>query len=281
MNLKEALDRRAANPLLVLAGGTDFYPSLGDKSPPSDVIDTTGIKELQGISVDASGWRIGAACTWTELIKAELPPVFDALKAAAREVGSVQIQNAATIAGNLCNASPAADGVPPLLALDAQVELASRRGRRILPLAEFILGVRHTALADDELLIAIHVPSQSDDARSVFTKLGARRYLVISIAMIAVTLVRHNGKISDARIAVGSCSPVACRLEALESSIKGQELQALTADAVSQIVWQAELSELTPIDDVRGSANYRHQAVREMLARLLVDCAQQWENVSA
>ena len=207
--------------------------------------------------------------------------MFDALKAAAREVGSVQIQNAATIAGNLCNASPAADGVPPLLALDARVELASNRGRRVLPLAEFILGVRRTALADDELLIAIHVPSQDYDARSVFTKLGARRYLVISIAMIAVTLARHNGKISDARIAVGSCSPVACRLKALESSIKGQELQALTADAVSQIVWQAELPELTPIDDVRGSANYRHQAVREMLARLIVDCAQQWENVSA
>ena len=206
--------------------------------------------------------------------------MFDALKAAAREVGSVQIQNAATLAGNLCNASPAADGVPPLLALDAQVELASRRGRRVLPLAEFILGVRRTALADDELLVAIHVPSQSDDARSVFTKLGARRYLVISIAMIAVTLERHNGKISDARIAVGSCSPVACRLEDLESSIQGRALQALTADAVSQIVWQAELSELTPIDDVRGSADYRHQAVREMLARLIVDCAQQWENVS-
>ncbi len=279
MNLKEALDRRAATSLHVLAGGTDFYPSLDDKSPPSDVLDTTNIKELRGISVDASGWRIGAACTWTELIKAELPPVFDGLKAAAREVGSVQIQNAATLAGNLCNASPAADGVPPLLALDARVELASSRGRRILPLADFILGVRRTALADDELLIAIHVPSQSDEARSVFTKLGARRYLVISIAMIAVTLERHNGEISDARIAVGSCSPVACRLEALESSLKGQALQALTADSVSQIVLQAELSELTPIDDVRGSADYRQQAVREMLVRLIVDCAQQWENV--
>lgn len=281
MTLEEALDRRAAKSVAVLAGGTDFYPSLGDKPPPSDVIDTTAISELQGISKDASGWIIGAACTWTELLKTDLPPVFDGLKAAAREVGSVQIQNAATLAGNLCNASPAADGIPPLLALDARVELASSRGRRILPLTEFILGVRRTALADDELLIAIHVPSQGEAARSVFGKLGARRYLVISIAMIAVTLLRENGKISDARIAVGSCSPVACRLAGLESSLQGQATPALTADVVSQIVWEAELPELSPIDDVRGSANYRHQAVREMLARLVVNCVQEWEDVSS
>ncbi len=281
MTLEEALDRRATSQLAVLAGGTDFYPALGENHPPSDVIDTSRIAELQGISREQSGWRIGAACTWTEVVEATLPPAFDGLKAAAREVGSIQIQNAATLAGNLCNASPAADGVPALLALDASVELASQGNRRVLPLAEFILGVRQTALSDDELLIAIHIPLQSDDTQSVFEKLGARRYLVISIAMIAVTLSRDNGKITDARVSVGSCSPVAVRLAAVESAINGRQLDELTLDVVSNIIWQAELPELSPIDDVRGSADYRHQVVRELLSRLIVSCIQKWGAAAA
>jgi len=265
MTLDEALSLRADSRLSILAGGTDVYPALGDQPPPAEVIDTTSIEELRGITQLDTGWRIGAACTWTEVIDAPLPPVFDGLKAAAREVGSVQIQNAATIAGNLCNASPAADGVPALLALDASVELASNTGRRTLPLSEFLLGVRQTALAEDELLIAIHIPYSAADSQSVFHKLGARRYLVISIAMIAVTLTRTNGKLSDTKIAVGACSPVACRLTDLESAIDGLSLDELTTDVVTQMVWHSDLPELSPIDDVRASADYRYQAVRELL----------------
>ena len=145
------------------------------------------------------GWRLGATTTWAELIEAPLPPLFDGLKQAAREVGGRQIQNAGTVAGNLCNASPAADGVPPLLALDAEVELAGRAGTRRLPLAAFITGNRRTVLAPGELLVAIHVPKPAHDARSAFLKLGARRYLVISIAMAAATLEIEDGRVADAR----------------------------------------------------------------------------------
>src|SRR5580704_2618800 len=166
-----------ARPHVVLAGGTDFYPARVGRAIDEDVLDIGGIAVLRGISADAAGWRLGATTTWGELISADLPPLFDGLKQAAREVGGRQIQNAGTIAGNLCNASPAADGVPPLLALDAAVELASRTGSRTVPLAAFVTGNRRTTLMPGELVVAIHVPEPAHEARSAFLKLGARRYL--------------------------------------------------------------------------------------------------------
>ena len=119
-----------ANGARVMAARTDLLPANGEKPLQGDFVDVGRIAALRGISFDGDFIRIGGATTWSEIARADLPPAFDALKAAAREVGAVQIQNRGTVAGNLCNASPAADGVPPLLALDAQVELVSRRGRR-------------------------------------------------------------------------------------------------------------------------------------------------------
>ena len=130
----------------ILAGGTDFYPALGGKPLSQNVLDINGLAELRRHLRNASHIVIGARTTWTELIRHPLPPAFDALKQAAKEVGSVQIQNVASVAGNLCNASPAADGVPALMVLDAEVELASPGGRHVLPLGDFILGNRKTAL---------------------------------------------------------------------------------------------------------------------------------------
>src|SRR4249920_3004504 len=147
--LAEALTA-LARPHVVLAGGTDFYPARVGRAIGEDVLDIGGIAILRGISADAEGWRLGATTTWSELIETALPPLFDGLKQAAREVGGRQIQNAGTLAGNLCNASPAADGVPPLLALGAEVELAGRAGTRRLPLASFITGNRRTALRPGE-----------------------------------------------------------------------------------------------------------------------------------
>src|ERR1700730_10046852 len=136
-----------ARPHMVLAGGTDFYPARVGRAIDEDVLDIGGIAVLRGISADSAGWRLGATTTWSELLETDLPPLFDGLKQAAREVGGRQIQNAGTLAGNLCNASPAADGVPPLLALDAEVELAGRAGTRPLPASAFITRNRRTALA--------------------------------------------------------------------------------------------------------------------------------------
>jgi CO/xanthine dehydrogenase FAD-binding subunit len=248
----------------VLAGGTDFYPARVGRAIDDDVLDITGIETLRGISAGPAGWRLGATTTWSELIEADLPPLFDGLKRAAREVGGRQIQNAATLAGNLCNASPAADGVPPLLALGAEVELAGRVGTRQLPLESFIAGNRHTVLAPDELLVAIHVPRPAHPARSAFLKLGARRYLVISIAMAAATLEIANGRVATARIAVGACSAVAQRLSALEAALAGAPLTELAERVTAE-----HLAPLSPIDDVRGSAAYRLDAVVTLLRRLL------------
>src|SRR6478752_2447849 len=145
-SLDEAL-AALARPWTVLAGGTDFYPARVGRAIDENVLDITAIADLRGISAGPAGWRLGATTTWSELIETPLPPQFDGLKQAAREVGGRQIQNAGTMAGNLCNASPAADGVPPLLALDAEVELAGLASRRLLPLRQFITGTRRTALA--------------------------------------------------------------------------------------------------------------------------------------
>ena len=265
-HLEEAL-AALARPHTVLAGGTDFYPARVGRAIDEDVLDIGGIAALRGIMVDDSGWRLGATTTWSELIEADLPPLFDGLKQAAREIGGRQIQNAGTLAGNLCNASPAADGVPCLLTLDAEVEIAGPAGRRVLPLRQFITGTRRTALAPDELTVAIHVPRPRHQARGAFLKLGARRYLVISIAMAAAVLETGDGRVASARIAVGACSPVAERLPDLEAALLGAPIDRHLADRVDA----SHLSPLSPIDDVRGSAFYRRDAVVTLLHRLLGD----------
>jgi CO/xanthine dehydrogenase FAD-binding subunit len=262
--LDEAL-HTLTRPHTVLAGGTDFYPARVGRAIDENVLDIGGIEMLRGIAETPQGWRLGATTTWSDLLAADLPPLFDGLKQAAREVGGRQIQNAGTLAGNLCNASPAADGVPPLLALDAEIEIAHRSGVRQVALGDFIVGNRRTALAPGELVVAIHVPRPAHAARSAFLKLGARRYLVISIAMAAVTLEVDESRIATARIAVGACSEVAKRLPALEAALSGAAVDRFLADRVEA----KHLSPLAPIDDVRGSAAYRSDAVLTLLRRLL------------
>jgi CO/xanthine dehydrogenase FAD-binding subunit len=255
----------------VLAGGTDFYPALGAKPLREDVLDINGIDELRGINETPSHLVIGARTTWTDIVLASFSPAFHALREAAREVGSVQIQNTGTVAGNICNASPAADGVLALLILDAEVEIASSKGRRFEPLETFVRGNRKTALAPDELVTAIRLPKPSLAGASSFFKLGARRYLVISIAMAAVRIaVGQDDIVTEAAVAVGACSAVAKRLRGLEQALLGREARSLSAEALDE----RHFAELAPIDDVRGSAEYRHAAAREIVARALAAAAQ-------
>jgi CO/xanthine dehydrogenase FAD-binding subunit len=260
-----AIDR-----LTVLAGGTDFFPAQTARrawleKAPQNVLDIWGLDELRGIRRGEDGTSFGALTTWTEICDAELPPAFDGLQLAAREVGGRQVQNRGTIAGNICNASPAADGVPPLLALDAKVEIASVRGRRSMPLAEFITGNRRTTLAPDELVTAVHAPRQTPEARSIFLKLGARSYLLISIVSVAVLLEQDaDGSIGQAAIAVGACSAVPVRLTELERRLAGAK-----PDAISHLVEECVSSALAPIDDVRGSAGYRKHAAAVLVTRAL------------
>lgn len=268
--LPEAIAALAARPYAVLAGGTDYYPARVGRPVGEDLLDITRIAELRGVREEAAAWHIGALATWTDLVNAPLPAYFAGLKLAAREIGGMQIQNRGTLAGNVCNASPAADGVPALLTLDAQVQLANAQGQRSLPLAVFLLANRKTARKPDELVTGIVVPKWPTGTRADFFKLGARKYLVISIAMVStVVAVDANGNISRCGIAVGACSAVAQRLTALEQKLAGERLSPELADLVTA----ADLQPLSPIADVRGTPEYRLDVVQTLLRRALARIA--------
>jgi CO/xanthine dehydrogenase FAD-binding subunit len=263
-DLAAAVEMRGSGGI-VLAGGTDVYAQHVGRALTPPVIDISGLAELRGVERTDDGYRFGALTRWADVARADLPGCFDGLRAAARQVGSIQVQNAATLGGNLCNASPAADGIPPLLTLDASAELTSTAGRRVVPLDAFLTGYRQTALRPDELLTAVLIPSGVEDARSGFSKLGLRRYLVISVVMVAVFVVLDaEGRVADARVAVGACSPVAQRLGSLESALSGRTLSAVGASEVA-----AHLSPLSPIDDVRATADYRREAAAVLVSRAL------------
>ena len=267
--LDDALDWLAVEQPLVIAGCTDIYPTRHTPSLEGPLLDITAIDELRGIEM-IDGWRrFGAATSWSEILRTPLPTSYAMLKQASSEIGAVQIQNSGTIGGNLCTASPAADSVPCLMALDAEVELSSVRGRRRLDLAAFFTGARQTALQPDELVIAIHIPEEAETGISGFHKLGARHYLVISIAMVAVRLVVEAGRIILARIAIGACAPVATRLKELEAALVGVSLDEIPE-------WAQQIDDdihrsLAPIDDVRASTDYRYRAAAEITQRMIAD----------
>jgi CO/xanthine dehydrogenase FAD-binding subunit len=276
-NLEEAVKALAETRGVLLSGGTDFFPARVDRPITETVIDISRVRELKEISVEADRIVIGGRTTWSEIASAALPRGFDGLKSAAREIGGIQIQNFGTVAGNLCNASPAADSVPPLLTLDAEVRLASAAGIRTLPLADFILGNRKTARRADEILTSVAVPRRLENAASSFLKLGARRYLVISIVMVAVTILNDkwnaqiNGEgncVAEARVAVGSCSAQSRRLPRLEESLVG----AAARPGLGKLATADYLDALSPIDDVRGTAAYRRDASITLVQRAIDAC---------
>jgi CO/xanthine dehydrogenase FAD-binding subunit len=260
---------RAGRPPVVVAGATDHYPARVGRVVDEDVLDVTGLAGIRGIQRLAEGWRIAAGVTWTELVETPLPAAFDGLKRAARAIGGLQIQNRGTVVGNVCNASPAADGMPNLLALDAVVELASKRGSRRVPIGDFVTGNRSTVRQPDELVTGILIPDPGE-ARSTFLKLGSRAYLVISIVMVAAVIAQDaGGRISSARVAVGACSPVARRLPRLEATLLGRTMDR----GIGDVVVDEHLVPLSPIDDVRGSASYRRQAALVLVRRALDELA--------
>lgn len=261
----EALRLLAKGSWRVIAGGTDLYPGAGSCLAGS-LLDVTALPGLSGITQNG-GLRIGAATPWSAIAAADLPAACLALQQAALQVGGRQIQNAGTVGGNLCNASPAADGVPPLLALDAEVELLSAGGTRRLDLKRFLLGPRKIALEPGEILAAILIPEKSLRGRSAFLKLGARTHLVISIAMVAARLVVERGSVSEAALAVGSCSAVAVRLPLVEAALRGSPVD----EAVGKVSAPDVQKSLAPIDDVRATAAYRRDAAVELLRRAVAE----------
>lgn len=266
-SIADALRCLADGPRRIVAGCTDVLPAQIGKGVNSPVLDLTGLHEARGIREETDHWRIGALTTWRDIAEAALPPAFHALQSASRQIGGVQIQNAGTLGGNLCNASPAADGVPALLILDAQLELRALSGTRQLPLAAFILGNRQTALRADEILTTIRVPKTACVGRSTFLKLGARAYQVISIVMVAARLeVAPDGSVVAAAVAVGACAPVARRLPELEAALIGTPC---VGHRLGAVVRPEHLHPLAPIADVRATAEYRREAALILVRRAL------------
>lgn len=269
--LDDACRLMAQNPhLMPVAGATDVYPAKATRAGwgmmrHPDVVDLSGLPELRGIADRGDHWWIGAMTTWHEIVTAPLPPLFDGLKTAAREIGGIQIQNRGTIGGNICTASPAGDGIPCLLTLDADVECAGPSVRHV-PVADFFTGYRRTAVTGTgELVTGLRIPKRA--GRGQFLKLGARRHLVISIAMVAAVFDRDTaGRLTHARIAVGACGPVASSLPALETALLGHAPEPA-------LVLPGHLAHLAPRDDIRASADYRRAAALQLVRDILAEAA--------
>jgi CO/xanthine dehydrogenase FAD-binding subunit len=253
-SLDEALALRADHPhATVLAGGTDVmvFLELGAINPTS-FLDLHGCKDLRGISGD--GRTIGALTTWTDIARhAALP---DALRECARTVGAPQIQNRGTVGGNIANASPAGDSLPVWLALDAVFELASVRGVRHVPAAEFWLGYRKTAMAADELLVRVHIHPRPTDHLH-YRKVGTRLAQAISKVVLAGRLRVADGVVTDARVGLGSVAPTPIRARHVEAALVGHPVNPAAADAVA--------GDITPIDDIRSTADYRRTVARNVI----------------
>jgi CO/xanthine dehydrogenase FAD-binding subunit len=249
--LDEALHLRAERPGVVpIQGGTDLMVDLNfDRRRPEAMINLNEVRELRGWSRENGSLRLGAGLTYTEATT-ELATLLPALAEASRTVGSPQIRNRGTIGGNLGTASPAGDALPPLLVEGAEVELACVRGSRRLALADFLVGPKRNALADDELIVAVHVDPSG--APQTFMKVGPRNAMVIAVCSLALSVDRER---DAARAAFGSAAPVA--------TLVTGELDGF-ADRVAAAA--------SPIDDVRGTAAYRRHALRVLAQRALDRC---------
>ena len=254
-SLDEALRLRAEHPGAVpIEGGTDVMVELNfDRARPEVVLNLNETRELKGWSREDGTLRLGAALTYGEAMQAPLAEELPALAEASRTVGSPQIRNRGTIGGNLGTASPAGDALPPLVIEDAEVELASVRGVRRMPVREFLVGPKRNALEADELITAVYV--RPSGAVQTFMKIGPRNAMVIAVCSLALSADRERGEL---RASFGSAGPVTGLVTAsLEARGSFPEQVARAA---------------SPIDDVRGTADYRRHALRVLTARALDRC---------
>jgi CO/xanthine dehydrogenase FAD-binding subunit len=269
-DLGEALDALAARDpgLRIVAGGTDVMVEVQAGSfRGSTLLDIWRLRELRGIRREGDVLSIGALETYTDLqrdslVRAHLPSLVEA----SATIGGVQIQNRGTLGGNLANASPAGDALPVLLALDAEVECASRGGTRRVPVRDFFLGYRKTALGADEILTRILVPVPGGE-RLWFRKVGTRAAQAISKVVIAGALRLEEGRIAAARIAAGSVAPVPIRLPRTERVLSGRRLDPSLAEEAAA----SAAAEVRPIDDVRSTEAYRRAVTGNLLRRWLLD----------
>lgn len=268
-SLDEAVRHLEGDPgLIPVAGCTDLMVRGPEALHRMDrVIDLLGIPELRGVEKIDGGLEIGAATTFSEIrSSAAIRSAFPALVDAAGQIGGWQIQNRATLGGNLANASPAGDSLPVLLALDATVIAAGRQGMREIPYSDFHVGYRKTALQPGEIIVRIRLPHLPEGSVQAFRKVGTREAQAISKVVVALTGRVADGRISDFRLAAGSVAAVPVRLHATEEAVRGLPPGAEAADRAGREAAQ----EVQPIDDVRSTAEYRRFALERVVRRMVL-----------
>jgi aerobic carbon-monoxide dehydrogenase medium subunit len=251
----------------VLAGGTDLYLRLRKGVfLPDYVIDLKRVPSLDYITPNRGGGvQIGPITLQADVAHSALiQQLYPALAEAAGWVGAVQTRNRATLVGNLCNASPAADTAPALLSYDAQVSIASQQGERTLPLLEFFVGPGKTALQDNELVAEIRLPPPPPQSGAAFFR-RTRTAMDIAVVCGAALLQLSNGTCQNARIALGAVGPTPLRATRAEAALRGQ---ALTEQVIEE-AGRLAAEEARPIDDVRSTAEYRREMVRVLTRRCL------------
>jgi CO/xanthine dehydrogenase FAD-binding subunit len=252
----------------LLAGGTDLMVQLHDRVAVAPAyLNIWNLGELREIQDIGDALRIGALTTYTQMMRSPLVRQYcPILIEAAKTVGGVQIQNRGTLGGNIVNASPAGDTLPILAAFDAQLELGSYRGVRIVPFNEFYTGYRQTVLAPDELIIAVRLPKPSPNERLFFQKVGSRQALVISkVVMAGKAWVDEDKQVHSIQIGVGSVAPTVIRLRQTETLLQGQVL----TDTLIENAKQTAMQEVHPITDVRSNEHYRRTITGNVLVRFL------------
>ncbi|MFZ5650888.1 MAG: FAD binding domain-containing protein [Bacillota bacterium] len=269
-SLPEALALLAAlpQPKKIIAGGTDIIPALCRRDLfPANVISLGKLSEMKKINVENGVVRIGAMLTFSHLASSGiLSGGYRLVSEAASQVGGPQIRNQGTIGGNIVNASPAGDMLPPLVSLDAGVRLISERGERIVPLADFLTGAGQTIITADEVLAEVTFPALPENAVSSFIKLGRRNSLAIArISMAALILYDSKKRIGEARLALGSVAPKPVRMPSAEAMLKGQ---TPCPDLLEEVITEVGNTVGALLGD-RPSAPYKRAAVRGVARQAL------------
>ena len=263
-DLDEACALRAEHPdWMVLAGGTDLLVNANQRAEPAGIIDLWRLPDIGFVRISDEAFAIGAGTTWHEVERH--PAIRDRMRplaAAAREIGALQIQARATLGGNVGTSSPVGDSLPVLLALDAELEVASVRGRRRVPYREWCTGYRTTQLATDELIVAAHVPVPGPATRTTWRKVGTRRAQSISKVMGAAAITLDGDVVTSARVALGAVAERPIRIAAVEAAVRGQRL-----GAAAEAARAAVRASIHPIDDVRSTAVYRREVAENLVAR--------------
>jgi carbon-monoxide dehydrogenase medium subunit len=261
------LAKRGADAKL-LAGGTDLLPQLKNHLlKPAYVVDLTGVADLRVLEGDAKrGFRIGANVSARQLeVHPGLRAAYPGLSESGALVGSIQVRNLATLGGNVCNAAPSADMAPPLVALEAEAVIAGPKGRRRVPMADFFTGVRKTVLGADELLIEFAVPALPGRSGGSYIRHTPRRELDIAVVGVASEIALNNGVCGKVRICLAAVAPTPVRATAAEQALEGQALTPQAIERAAELAVQAA----RPIDDQRGSAEFRRHLVRVLTRRTL------------